>query len=369
MTKISICIPVEKPSDDAVRLITTLLANRQANLDIIVAGPAVDQRTDLGTIARDDARLRLLPVDASLDRQKIWKAAATAATGDWITLINPSDMLESDIELVAAYVEQTSPETDAIAWNTFQIAPDAVPETAGSIAIPASYHINTLDKTAMLKAFFYWEGSLDTPKMPFGLYHSLIRRSLMHAILEASPETTWSTPLPQFEWAARVLLFAEQLAFCSRPLSAIETVVYQPPAVSTPPQSGFPFHAAIGITAAVAEVQYYVLAELGSDWGGGDAAFVRACMIDCMKEHGEDAFNAKGEAYFAALQRFAGPQFAATFQPGFSPNRVNDRRRGLHGEALLVDRFIGGARTAQDLFAVMRSMIAPIGLICGGAVK
>lgn len=369
MTKISICIPIEDTSADPARLVTTLLKNPLADIELILAGEtaalsAVDARRNLPA----DARLVRAIVETPLARQRLWRRAVEAATGDWVTLINPSDMLESEIETVATYIEQSSPETDAIAWTVFQIASDATPETAGSVAIPASYHINLMDKTRMLTAFFHWEGSLDAPKMPFGLFHGLIRRSLVDAILQVPENLNWSTPVPQYEWAAKVLLFSEQLTFCARPLSAAEAHPYRPDPAGVP-QFGFPFHSGIGLAAAIAEAQAHVLGELGSDWNGGNEAFVRACMIDCMRESTEAGFEAKGNAYFTALRAFDGGRLAGAFRPGFAGAQKADKRRGLYGEALLVDRFIGGARTPQDFFAVMGGMIAPIGLICGGVTR
>ena len=51
-----------------------------------------------------------------------------------------------------------------------------------------------------------------------------------------------------------------------------------------------------------------------------------------------------------------------------SPIKPPDIRRGLHGNMLMVDRFIGKARTAQDFYRVMRSFLAPVRLICGSGV-
>lgn len=369
MTKISICIPIENSSADPARLVTALLKNPLAGIEIVLAGDtAAIEAIDARQTLPEDPRLVRAAFDMPLARQRLWRRAVEAAKGDWITLINPSDMIECEIETVAAYIEATSPETDAIAWTVFQIASNAEPETAGSVAIPASYHINLMDKTRMLQAFFYWEGSLDQPKMPFGLFHGLIRRSLAEAILQVPENPNWWTPVPQYEWAARVLLFSEQLTFCARPLSAAESAPYvADPAGAA--QFGFPFHSGIGLTAAIAEVQAHVLGELGSPWGGGNDAFVRACMIDCMRETTEEGFEAKGNAYFAALRAFDGGRLAGAFRPGFAGTIKADRRRGLHGEALLVDRFIGGARTPQEFFSVMGGMIAPIGLICGGVTR
>ena len=92
-------------------------------------------------------------------------------------------------------------------------------------------------------------------------------------------------------------------------------------------------------------------------------------MIDCMMELTQEKFRAKGNAYFAAVQQFEEGRLAPLFQPQFAAQRPSDHRRGLHGEALLIDRFVGGARTAPEFYDVVKSILAPVGLICGGVTR
>lgn len=367
MTKLSICIPVETAAQDALPLVTTILENRGADIEIVLTKPAHIALSDalLGA-ASSDGRVRIADTGPETTCQLLWRHAVAAAAGDWVTLVKPGDMLESDLSVMVTFLETSSPGTDALAWNAFQIDPHAEPGKTGSVAIPASYHISTLDKTAMLKAFFAWEGSLNSPKMPFGLYHAAIRRSLVDTLLQQPEPQDWSTPVPQYEWAAKVLLFANELAFSARPMSVISTT----PFVPRPPLHpwNFPFHAGLGLTAAVAEAQFHVLRELGSPWSGGQA-FVRALVIDCMMESDRASYTKRGNAYFAALKEFEGGHLAPLFRPEFPEVRAKDTRRGLHNGALLIDRFVGGAQTPAEFYAVAKKMMAPIGLICGGVLR
>ena len=368
MTKLSICIPVEAGAPDALPLVTTLLENKSADLEIIIARPAeISLSQALLELTGSDERLTITDAEQGTSRQQLWRHALASTRGDWVTLVNPGDMLESELSLMVAFIETSSPNVDALAWNAFQIDRLAEPGKASSVAIPASYHIETLDKTAMLKAFFYWENSLNSPKMPFGLHHAAIRRSLVDALLQLPAPEDWSTPVPHYEWAARVLLFANELAFCARPMSAINISAY----VATPSLHpwNFPFHSGLGLAGAVAEVQFHVLRELGSPFGGGNEAFLRALMIDCMMETERDAYTKKGNAYFAALQAFDGGRLAPLFRPEFHEVRAKDTRRGLHGSALLIDRFVGGARDAGEFYKTVKLMLAPVGLICGGVMR
>lgn len=363
MTKLSICIPVETTAQDALPLVTAILENRNADLEIVLAKPSDISLSDalLGA-ASSDGRIRITDTGQGTTRQFLWRRAVSAATGDWVTLVNPDDMLESDLSIMVAFLETSSPGADALAWNAFQIDRHAEPGKTGSVAIPASSHIQTLDKTAMLKAFFYWEDSLNCPKMPFGLYHAAIRRSLVDTLLQLPEPQDWSTPVPQYEWAAKVLLFANELAFSQRPMSVISVA----PFVAQPSLHpwNFPFHSGIGLAGAVAEVQFHVLRELGNAWAGGNEAFVRALMIDCMMETDRDSYKNKGNAYFAALNAFEGGRLAPLFRPEFHEVRPKDMRRGLHGNAVLIDRFIGGARTPLEFYQVAKSLITPMAVLC-----
>lgn len=363
MTKLSICIPVEASAQDALPLVTAILENRNADLEIILAKPSDISLSDaLLGVASSDERMRITDTGQGTTRQLLWRRAVSAATGDWVTLVNPDDMLDSDLSIMVAFLETSSPNVDALAWNAFQIDRHAEPGKTGSVAIPASSHIQTLEKTAMLKAFFYWEDSLNCPKMPFGLYHAAIRRSLVDTLLELPEPQDWSTPVPQYEWAAKVLLFANELAFSQRPVSVISVTPFgaQP---SLHPWN-FPFHSGLGLAGAVAEVQFHVLRELGNAWAGCNEAFVRALMIDCMMETTREAYVSKGNAYFAALGQFEGGRLAALFRPEFHEVRPKDMRRGLHGNAVLIDRFIGGARTPSEFYQVAKSLITPMAVLC-----
>ena len=367
MTKLSICIPVETAAQDALPLVTLLLEKQSEDFEIVIAKPAdVTIPGALLALASGGANIVIADAAAGITRQHLWRHAALAAKGDWVTLVNPADMIESDLATMVAFLETSSPGVDALAWNAFQIDRHAEPGNANSVAIPASYHIEKLDKTVMLKAFFYWENSLSSPKMPFGLYHASIRRSLLDSLLQLPEPQDWSTPMPQYEWAAKVLLFANELAFCARPMSAINVSPFAAQAPRHP--WTFPFHSGIGIAGAVAEVQFHVLRELDTPWSGGGEAFVRALMIDCMMETSREAYKNKGDAYFTALKAFEDGRLAPFFRPEFHEVRQKDQRRGLHDGALLIDRFVAGARDAKEFYTTVRLMLAPVGLICGGAL-
>lgn len=367
MTKLSICIPVETAAQDVLPLVTLLLEKQGENFEIVIAKPAdVALPGALLELAAGGANIVIADAAAGVTRQHLWRHAVSATKGDWVTLVNPGDVIEGELATMVAYLETSSPGVDALAWNVLQIDRHAEPGKASSVAIPARYHIDTLDKTGMLKAFFYWENSLNVPKMPYGLYHAAIRRSLVDTLLQLPRPSEWSTPVPQYEWAAKILLFANELAFCARPMSAINIV----PFVAQPPFHpwSFPFHSGLGIAGAVAEVQFHVLRELDTPWSGGNEAFVRALTIDCMMETGREAYKNKGNAYFAALKEFEGGHLAPFFRPEFHEVRQKDQRRGLHDGALLIDRFVGGARDAREFYTMIKPILTPVGLICGGTL-
>jgi hypothetical protein len=199
--------------------------------------------------------------------------------------------------------------------------------------------------------------------MPFGLYHGTVRRSLLETVLSSCGELSWLTPLPRWEWAARVLIFSQGLLLSHRPLSAISATPFRPMPVPSALE-GFPFDARIGLTATIAEVQARVLHELGASWAGFNEDFVKACVIDCMREHDEAAFQQKGQAYFEAIRRMPGGiALSEQFRPQYFPQPPEDSRRGLHAQMLLVDRFIGNAQTAQEFYEVVDAMLAPIFVI------
>lgn len=366
MSKLSVCIPVEAGMAAPLHLVEALLAKSAADIEIVVACQAADIAAALAGVASADRRLVLLaPASPDLPVAELWLTAVRAARGDWITLVEPEDMLEPDLPDLLSHLEQAFPQADALGWNAFQIDASADPALAATVPLPKPHHLSAVDKAQMLQAFFQWVGAQRAPRMPFGLHHGVIRRDLRDTILSHSGPSAWQTPLPQHEWAARVAILAGGVVLSNRPLSAVAVKPFAAAPMASP-LAGFPFDAGLGITAGIAEIQARVLAELGSAWPGVSAEFVRACMIDCMLEHDPATFQRKAAGYLAALQRAPGGlSLSQGFRPQYLPTMPADGRRGLYGNTLLVDRFIGGARTAQDFFRVARGMMAPVAMITG----
>lgn len=360
MPRLSVLIaPADAPESGVATLVGALLSDDTLDLEVVAF-----ESPPMAAIS--DARVtRLPPVPAGTPQQAIWSALVTASKGDWVTLVRPDDMLEPELAIMVGFVEQANPAADALAWHTLQIDANDPPDRRFSVGVPSQYAIVNLDKTAMLKAFFMWENSLNVPRMPFGLHHGALKRQLAITIVESLAASGRVSPLPAAEWSARTLFMANEIAFCERPMSVIarQPFTYDHAGHATP---GFPFHAGIGEAAGIAEVQNAVFIEMGAPWGpGAEEAFARAAMIDCLLEIDEEVFAAKCEAYDAAFRAWDGGRHAHLFQPYYAGPQPPDIRRGLHGNMLMVDRFIGKARTAQDFYRVMRSFLAPVRLICG----
>ncbi|MCF1449563.1 MULTISPECIES: hypothetical protein [Rhizobium/Agrobacterium group] len=366
MPKLSVCIPVEPGHILPVNLVQELLKNATADLEIILSGfgDTVHRYGPFADISARDSRLRLLPpAPETLSAAQLWIGTLAAAEGDWVSLVHPEDMIEPDLPELLSSLENKHPHVDALGWSAFQISADAPRHIKTNVAIPVLHNITEFEKAPMLEAFFHWKEARQVPRMPFGLYHGAIKRSLIDSVLSACGALSWLTLVPQYEWAARVLLFANALAFCNRPLSAVHAHPFQPRPVPSALKD-FPLHAGIGLTAAIAEVQARVLMELGSEWAGFGEDFVRACMYDCAFEHSTGPFRTKYEAYSRAFLSMPGGQaWVRAFAPPFSATPHEDRQQGLHGKVLLVDRFIGNAVNAQQFYAVARSMMTPIRVI------
>ncbi|MBW8299942.1 MAG: hypothetical protein K0M60_10100 [Hydrogenophaga sp.] len=366
MPKLSVCIPVEPGQPAPTYLVNRLLEEPESSIEVIVAACGVREGAwpYLEARAAEDSRLRVLPTaPAGLSAASLWIGTLAASTGDWVSLIGPEDMIQPDLPKLVAYAEDKHPDADTLGWNAFSIAPDAPRTISTTVAVPIVHHLADIEKSRMLEAFFQWTGSQNTPRMPFGLYHGAVRRSLLETVLSSCGELSWLTPLPRWEWAARVLIFSQGLLLSHRPLSAISATPFRPMPVPSALE-GFPFDARIGLTATIAEVQARVLHELGASWAGFNEDFVKACVIDCMREHDEAAFQQKGQAYFEAIRRMPGGiALSEQFRPQYFPQPPEDTRRGLHAQMLLVDRFIGNARTAQEFYEVVDAMLAPIFVI------
>lgn len=362
MTKLSICIPVEPGKKMPLYLCERLLEDKAADIEIIVGpyGDILDRDTSLIELESRDARLRILPpAPDHISLSHLWIGTVAAMRGDWVTIVRPDDMIEPGIETLLVHVEKSMPDADACGWNTFTINAEAPRDIPACVPVPVQHHTIEPEKADMMDAFFNWTDSSNVPKMPFGIYHCAIKRSLLETVLQTSGELSWLTPTPLYEWSARVLLNATRLAFSSRPLSAISQETYVP--ITVPRVlSNFPFTAAHGITASIAEIQCRVLHDLGQAWEGYGDNFLRACMLDCMFEHDEDRFEAKAKGYHAAIRMMGNDRLTASFRPPYLAEPKPDRRRGLHGRVLLVDRFLGNAQSAQDFYEVARYMLTPL---------
>ena len=364
MSVLSVCIPVQPGHLPPVALVEHLLSGRNQDLEIIVA-PYHDSCAGslaLTRLAMAHPQLTILPgLPEDTSASALWAAALAAATGDWLTVIFGDDMLEPDIDHFIGMAVRSHPAVDAIGWNSFKIDAKAPRDIPQSVAIPIQHHLMDIDKPGMLDAFFNWTGSSNVPNMHFGLYHGAIRRSLYQTILDNASPTAFLTPVPQWEWAARVIIFAQALAFSSRPMSAVSVEPYTP-YVTPSVLENFPFLPQHGLTAAIAEIQARVLAELGAEWTGFNEHFIRALMLDCMFEHDEERFENKAQGYHKAIVSTGARHYAEMFRPPYHARPQGDDRRGPEGLLLLVDRFLGEAVTAHEFFLLARQIVTPVDL-------
>lgn len=366
MPKLSVCIPVEPGQPAPIYLVNRLLEDPTSSIEVVVAacGEREGAWPYLEARAEADPRLRILPTaPVNLSAAEFWIGTLAGASGDWVSLVGPEDMIEPDLPKLVAHVENKHAGVDALGWNAFAIDPEAPRSLSATVAVPIAHNTVEFEKTRMLEAFFHWSGAQNTPRMPFNVYHGAIRRSLLDSILASCTPLSWLTPSPRWEWAARVLIFSQGLALSHRPFSAISSGPFRSVPVPSALE-GFPFDARIGLTATIAEIQARVLHELGSSWGGCNESFVKACAIDCMRDHDEASFRRKGQAYFDAIRRLPdGVALSEHFRPQFFAESPADTRRGRQGQMLLVDRFIGNAQTAQEFYEVMDGIVAPVFVI------
>jgi hypothetical protein len=367
MAGLSLIIAVETHEKRPEALVRALAAKPAIDLEILIvpASAELSAAEALDSLVDIDSRVRVVvPREPVLSSVSLWAAGIDAAKGAWLSIVRPDDIFEPEALAVAEFVKGKLGSVDSVGWNALQINPSAEPGKSSSVAIPTKYDIVDLNKTEMLKAFYLWEGSTNVPKVPFGIFHAIVSRGLADTVLGSIRAAGREHALPQWEWAARTVLMGEKFAFCSRPLSVINTGAYRAP---TQPlvRADFPFHAGIGLTAGIAEIQFSAFAEMGALWTGSQENFVRAAVIDCMFETEPQAFNDKCNAYYRALTMWEGGAHAKLFRPQFAGERPLDKRRGLHGNVLMIDRHIAGARNAQEFYTIVRNFLVPIGIICG----
>lgn len=334
MTKLTICIPVEPGGPPPTRLVRQLLIDPQTDIDVIVApyDAACRHVVELQQWAFEDKRLEILPpAPQNVAKALFWLATVASATGDWVTILLPGDTIDMDLVAILTDIEQTLPQVDALAWGS-GVHPPAAPTDSTTNDCVA------IEKDRMLGAFFQWTGSRQVPDMPFGLYHGAIRRTLLDTIISTGGPSSWMTPLPQYEWSARILIFASSLGFCSRPLSTARSVDYAPQAVRSAPGS-FPFNASLGITAAVAEIQCRLLHELGMEWTGFTEDFLQACMLDCMIECDTNRLYERCQAYVDAICRMEDGRsvLAKSFLPDFLNRQHDAMVQGLASVSAVAD--------------------------------
>ena len=367
MAGLSLIIPVEAHETRPEALIKALAAKPGVNLEILVvpASPEVATREDLASLGDIDPRVRIVTPSAPVaSAVSLWAAGIEAARSHWISVVRPDDIFEPEALAVAEFVKGKLGSVDSIGWNALQINPGAEPGKSSSVAIPTKHDIVELNKTEMLKAFYLWEGSANVPKVPLGIYHAIVSRELAETVLGSIRAAAREHALPQWEWTARTVLMGEKFAFCSRPLSVVNAKPYETPKQALV-RADFPFHAGIGLTAGIAEIQFSAFAEMGALWTGSQENFIRATIIDCMAETEPQAFNDRCNAYYRALTMWEGGAHAKLFRPQFAGERPLDRRRGLHGNLLMIDRHIAGARNAQEFYNIIRNFLVPVGIICG----
>ncbi len=368
MAKLSILIAAEHDAEGIIGLADFLLRNAELDIEVVVGG-----RTDSPDVLQiaeryaEDSRLKFLTFNKTeTSRQALWSALVEASSGDWLTLCKPLDLVDPELVTMLQFLEKARPNVDAFGWNLLHIDNADLPSRHHSIALPVDFHVSSKSQPAMLDAYFTWQNGATTTCMPIGLYHGAIRRSLALSVAQTLAETGRISSSPQHEWAARSLVCSNEIAFSERPLSIVSKHAFAIDAngIAAP---DFPFHPALGEPAALAEVQHNLFLEMNLQWGeGAEDGFVRACMNDCQSLQDQATFETRRNAYANAFALWRGGASSDRFNPHYLGEQRPDTRRGLHGKTLMVDRFIGNARTAQTFYRAASCFLAPIRMICGG---
>ncbi len=196
----------------------------------------------------------------------------------------------------------------------------------------------------LFEEFFSWKVHGATPQCPFSIYHGAVSRRVMQANKARFGGKHFGHLTVDFETSCKLLVNAKRFFHCQRAFSVLGACFASNSGTVGKPDEAkrryaaimaelgrnpaddrymidFPFYGALGVAAAVAQVQEWFCVTFGVQRPHGwEENFAKACAIDCSRASNESAYNMMVDSYREAFRKWRGGLYMKFFKPKYKPH-------------------------------------------------
>ena len=381
---LSICVPSRNRQETFRQTILDLIANPRPDVEFVFADNSDDPSMMDGFMAGiADPRVSYLPSAAeALPMQDNWERTIAAASGNWICFIGDDDYVDPDIADVIAGIIRHAPQTEAVAWNKPGFKWPSYRPFPGNLSVSLGNDVTHVNRSALVKRMFRWEGASFVPAMPFTIYHGAVSRQTIELVQRFSGGRTFEHPTVDYDFGNKLLFAARNFVFVSRPLSiqgateksnssaigrfakALENYENFVREKGNRFESGaamedFPFKSNLGVAASIMSGQHWFKTTYKIAVDGWEENFIRALARDCSRAIEPMEFEMHAELCRRAIARLEDGRYLAVFEPRFIGKQAG-MFTGLKDDNLYINESIGDCRTPAELYRVLQSLLEPM---------
>ena len=385
--KLTICVPSRNRQRYFQETIRSQLMNLRMDVEYVFADNS-DDASIMNGFMEDllaDPRVKYLPsVDRVLSMVENWDRCVEAATGEFICMIGDDDYVDVDVADLIKRTQAEYSSVDVFVWSRLTYNWPDNREKRCNVAVPLKTGVHKIQRAALYREFFSWQGDRATPNMAFGFYHGAVSKQVMDKIKARFGGKYCEYPTVDFENVCKVLVTAEHLFYSERPFSVLGSCAESNSAKLTqianakernalfmseagrnidndPHMKAFPFPSILGLAACIAQVQNWFLTTYGyQPVKGWETNFAKACGISCGMMDDLEAYETVANGYRGVFSRWKGGKYLRDFKPAPYLHRHDTSFfTGIANDSLLIDEEIGGVQTPVELYQLVEQLIAP----------
>jgi len=394
MVYLTVCLPTRNRQAYCIKTIEAMAAADGDDFEVIVADNSDDPAPLANYFATTlkDSRFRLIPPDpAVLSMVDNWERALEEAQARWISVIGDDDFIDTRVTGLIRRLEVLHRDVDAINWDCMIYQwPDNRP-TSTLAGIPMSSGISVHPKQTLADRLFRWSEGKRRPSVGIGIYHGVVRKSLMQRIRASYGDRYFEHPVVDWDNTCKVVAQATRMVHCDRPFSVLGACLASNSAASHSRevmkqrleafereskggidlvQPEFPFSLidpGASVCLTIATLTAWFCRTYAIDLTGFGPNFASAAMDECKYCYTREEYDAKVSCFERGFALWEGGQWASLFKPApfVAPKTVNELS-GLSDDMLHIRETGIAPATPAEFYRFGENAIMPVEHLLAG---
>ncbi|WP_377295089.1 glycosyltransferase family 2 protein [Rhizobium sp. SG2393] len=385
---VSICVPSRNRQKYFQQTILDLIENPRDDVEFIFADNSTDPDI-MNDFMRDkvsDPRVKYLP-----SREKVlamndnWERCIEASTGTWVVFIGDDDFIDLSVADLITLITKNRGPFDVVAWDRVNYDWPQKRDGVKNIRVSLLDKVGEVDRDHLVTSNFLWSNAIVVPFAPFCFYHGAVRRSLLRKIKKKFGGRYCEHYTVDFENACKTVLVGRRFFYSQRPFSvlgscpesnsaSIGTVEQVQSRIadairdigrdfdSDPHMADFPFPSALGVTAAVGQVQHWFKTKYKLKFDGWEKNFARACSDCCRMSRSEEVYEIYYAGYREAFSTWKGGAFLKYFDPEMPDYTPGEKKifTGLRDYEIFISDDLRNFDTPRGMYDLINQFLSPI---------